>query len=80
MLVMLCFGVIVDALVSTGFAKLGYRYVNIGMPLTTLLTISFSLDLEGVNLMNFLWHGHADVGLSMIAIQRFVNEFLLTSL
>ncbi|CAL9754786.1 unnamed protein product, partial [Musa acuminata subsp. burmannicoides] len=50
-----------DALVSTGLAKLGYRYVNIGMPLTTLLTISFSLDLERVNLMNCLWNGHADV-------------------
>ncbi|CAL9776425.1 unnamed protein product, partial [Musa acuminata subsp. burmannicoides] len=77
MLVMLCFGVIADALVSTGLAKLGYRYVNIGMPLTTLLTISFSLDLERVNLMNCLWHGHTDVGLSMIAIQRFVNELYL---
>ncbi|CAL9776869.1 unnamed protein product [Musa acuminata subsp. burmannicoides] len=30
-----------------------------------------------VNLMNCLWHGHADVGLSMIAIQRFVNELYL---
>ncbi|CAL9038248.1 unnamed protein product [Musa banksii] len=29
MLVILCFGVIADALVSTGLAKLGYRYVNI---------------------------------------------------
>ena len=60
MLVMLCFGVIADALVSTGLAKLGYRYVNIGMSFTTSLTISFSLDLERVNLMNCLWHGHVD--------------------
>ena len=60
MLVMLCFGVIADALVSTGLAKLGYRYVNIGMSFTTSLTISFSLYLERVNLMNCLWHGHVD--------------------
>ena len=60
MLVMLCFGVIADALVSTGLAKLGYRYVNIGMSFTTSLTISFSLDLERVNMMNCLWHGHLD--------------------
>ncbi|CAD5179056.1 unnamed protein product [Musa acuminata subsp. malaccensis] len=40
-----------NILMYTRLAKLGYRYVNIGMPLTILLTISFSLDLEGINLM-----------------------------
>ncbi|CAL9776870.1 unnamed protein product [Musa acuminata subsp. burmannicoides] len=54
-----------DMLVMLCFGVIAYA-----MPLTTLLTILFSLDLERVNLMNCLWHGHVDVGLSMIAIQR----------
>ncbi|CAL9776311.1 unnamed protein product, partial [Musa acuminata subsp. burmannicoides] len=66
MLVMLCFSVIADALVSPGRNRFMIMFSD-GLMLSAFIS---QFRFRESNLMNCLWHGHADVGLSMIAIQR----------